>query len=311
MKYGKSKGIAFLLFVSMLLCACGSTNVPLPADGGATMDGGPAVDGGPMADGGTTADGGLAVDGGFMADGGATMDGGPSADGGPSEDGGVASDGGPPEDGGVASDGGPSEDGGLPSDGGVIENCPDLLGQFNPCGGDVMNTWKIDLLCLDQAQSILNPLGSVSGCESSTFSGTVTESSGEMAFHAGGGGNMFLTVKTNVEMTYPDACLRAIASGLTPQAACSVLSTQYQNEMAGSCTYGTAKCNCMGKGTLNQSSNYTWSSSGTTLTLQESGGTPENIDYCVANGLLYTRRRVSLDRGMVAVFVSKASKKFR
>jgi len=261
--------------LSICLCACGSTVLAPSRDGGAILDGGPAADGGPT------------EDGGMPADGGAILDGGPAAD------------------------GGPVEDGGMPADGGVIENCPDLLNRFQPCGGNVENTWKIDFICLDQSASMLNPLGNVSGCESSTFSGTITESSGEMAFNNGGHGSISMNVKTSIEMVYPDTCLRAIASGLTPLATCGVLSNQYATEMNGTCTYGNGKCTCTGKGALSKLSTFTWSSSTTTLTIQEAGGTAETIPYCVINNVLLTRRRLDLERGMKAVFLSKATVKYR
>jgi hypothetical protein len=137
--------------------------------------------------------------------------------------------------------GGDDDDG---SDGNGKSTC-----DFSACGGDVVGTWEVADICIENPERIFSLTGLPSQC-SDIIGDLDSRPEGEFIFEEDGTGEANVTLVVDVEMTLTEKCVSALAGGqvtLSPSV-CSAMESAFSGESefeGGSCEAATNACICI------------------------------------------------------------------
>jgi hypothetical protein len=134
--------------------------------------------------------------------------------------------------------------GGDDGNGNETGNC-----EFSTCGGDIVGTWRIVDLCIDNPDQIFSLTGLPSQC--SDIVGDVDyHPDGEFIFGEDGTGEADVIFTVDVEMTLTERCVSAMAGqevSLSPTI-CSAMEGAWEGEskfQGGSCEATSNACTCL------------------------------------------------------------------
>ena len=185
--------------------------------------------------------------------------------------------------------------------------CAEMIAEFSGCGGELLGNWDLKQFCVDEANTNLNPFSSIPQCADVPYEASITGAQGVMSFQDDMTGSSTLVVTTDVSIEYNDECLVQLGSamGYTPEQFCESMNQAFQSEMDGTCGYSSSLCICTGVGERQLIPDFTWESSGNTLTLN-GNGLSTSMEYCIDSGVMTMRD--SLDIGGMAnvAFVGSA-----
>jgi len=162
----------------------------------------------------------------------------------------------------------------------------DSCGQVEPCGGNIVGTWKLSDACANSAA--LNSDLSSTTCPSATATLAGVTPTGSITFNS----NMTYTITSaainvSLDIGIPASCL----NGET----CAEVSAALQADVAGSSCAGTSSCTCNATETSYLSPSSTNSDSGTymisgetvILTSSDANADTSTMDYCVQGSDLH------------------------
>jgi hypothetical protein len=160
-------------------------------------------------------------------------------------------------------------------------------GTFTACGGDPTGDWEVASTCLGTsfAQLLNDSFAAQSpDCAGAAKSASLS-ASGTVAYHAGTVAyNM--TISTTTSFSFTEACLQALAPGVTADASCAALAPSPGDpEETGSCSFSGSACSCTGASTSPDTSVSSYTVSGATIT-ESSGATYE---FCVSGTTMSQR----------------------
>jgi hypothetical protein len=167
--------------------------------------------------------------------------------------------------------------------GGEAGKARDLCGRVQPCGGDVVGTWKPAGSCYDPTvvlAQVASSLGLVcpSGVTLSLTSSTLNRDLS--ATFASDGTYSGMSVTTGMlAFEIPGACL----GGQACQDVATALGATFD---AASCT-GDASCACSATQNLTGNETGTYTVSGWVLETAPSGGAPTQTNYCVTGNQMH------------------------
>jgi hypothetical protein len=173
-------------------------------------------------------------------------------------------------------------------------------GNTQPCGGDVVGTWVAAGSCV-AAESIqvryMSQLGDEcpSGASVSIVDATSDWAAVSSTFDAEGGFSGTATFSASVEISVPAACLVTRS--------CADLDAELQAMVseigiaAASCRDGAAACTCSVTQQQTSASSGTYRVSGTTLTTLPTGGSPNDMPFCVRGSEMHL---INLDNAGIA-----------
>jgi hypothetical protein len=149
----------------------------------------------------------------------------------------------------------------------------DSCGQVQPCGGDVVGTWKLTSACA------VHPPVPDGLCAAATVAHSSYEISGTATFGADLKYSIVANARATLEVTVPGSCLTI--GGVTTS--CTQLTPQVGSGVNVRCVESGDGCLCTFvqlPRDLGEMGTYT--TSGSTLTETPAGGTPSSVGYCVA-----------------------------
>jgi hypothetical protein len=176
-------------------------------------------------------------------------------------------------------------------DGEVASSCGDL----QPCGGDLVGTWVPNGSCVNTGSiqtQYMNLLGGEcpSGTALSVVNATSNWAKVSSTFNDDGSYAGTSTFSASIQLLVPNACL--VTRGCADlDADLRATVDPAKGIVAASCLNAETACSCsitQSRPTINEAGTY--SVSGTTLTLTPTGGTPEDVPYCVSDGELHLIR---------------------
>lgn len=142
-------------------------------------------------------------------------------------------------------DDGSDGNGGNGSDGNGKSAC-----DFSACGGDVVGTWEVADICIENPERIFSLTGLPSQC-SDIIGDLDSRPEGEFIFEEDGTGEADVTIVVDIEMTLTEKCVSALAGGqevsLSPSV-CSAMESAFSGESefeGGSCEAATNACVCI------------------------------------------------------------------
>jgi hypothetical protein len=171
-----------------------------------------------------------------------------------------------------------------------------------PCGGDVVATWNVADICLDDASAFAQQGVDDPACEDS-FSDIEIDASGTMSFTADGMVNTNVSLAISMHVVWTKACLMALnpeVAELEIGSACTMLmtSSQMSAEIASaSCSVVGANCECdveLPARAMTSSGTYTLAGN----QIIDDENTP--ADYCVDGSSL---TMTVMDEGVEMTFV--------
>lgn len=145
----------------------------------------------------------------------------------------------------------------------------------------------------------------LSKCPGATFD-VGLDASGTVTFSGDGSYQINFTAIGQLSVTLPAACIAQLTQGQAQS--CAEIAALLDDEGSVTCT-GTvdSQCECSGQvgesDVNNESGTYT--TSGTTLTITESGGTPNALSYCVNGDELRVYDDTSEDGSTITVIGKK------
>ncbi|HXX69504.1 MAG TPA: hypothetical protein VEK07_20135 [Polyangiaceae bacterium] len=162
----------------------------------------------------------------------------------------------------------------------------DSCGQVEPCGGNIVGTWKLSDACANSAA--LDSEVSSTSCPNTTASLASVTPTGSITFNS----NMTYTITAaaidvSLDIGIPAACLNG--------GSCAEVSAALQSELAGSSCSGTSSCTCNAtetsylspSSTNDDSGTYTISGETVILTSSDANGDTSTMDYCVQGNDLH------------------------
>jgi hypothetical protein len=149
--------------------------------------------------------------------------------------------------------------------------------QFQPCGGDVVGTWLFDTVCSDPAVNDMELAAQCGGNADRKATGVSGMLSWLITFAADG-------TTMSGELMESFHSTQIIPLSCTTHAACADIDADLTGLTSTATCTGTSTCTCDYSGTLSlPTATGTWSTSGTTLVLDNGTGDP----YCVAGNRLH------------------------
>jgi hypothetical protein len=130
--------------------------------------------------------------------------------------------------------------------GGAASGCGS---DFNACGGDLIGSWKIASLCLENPEQILDTSGLPPAC-----SGMVPDfdyrPEGTLVFRQDGTGSLDITLVADAVIVITEQCLAAqVGSDVTVSASvCEVMESSFDSTsefQGGSCELAGNSCRCL------------------------------------------------------------------
>lgn len=121
--------------------------------------------------------------------------------------------------------------------------------EFSACGGDVVGTWGVVDLCIDNPERIVGLTGLPSEC-SDLIGDLDYNPDGEFVFREDGTGEADVSFTVDVEMKFTESCISAQAGqqvSLSPTV-CSSMEAAWSNEsefQGGSCEAANNACVCL------------------------------------------------------------------
>ena len=175
-------------------------------------------------------------------------------------------------------DGGEAE----PPEGGAPSACADLVAAYEPCGGDVVGTWRVRQGCLALSLAELD----ADECPDELPAELAPE--GTLAF--GGDGVLVDEVEATVVLDahVDDRCLEAVGRGLAPpdQLCALVQEEAHDRGFEGSCVH-VGGCACRLSGALPARGTRRWVVDGTAL--RDPDDATVAADFCVDGDALTVR----------------------
>ena len=188
---------------------------------------------------------------------------------------------------------------GLGLGGGGCSSGNGSCGKVEPCGGDVVGTWKASGSCVNTA-ALNASVGSdfMSQCPGASVGNPRQSISGTITFNGNLTYTRNITTSASMDMTIPASCLTQGGITLT----CAQLNAAFQQAFQGDPNSDIASFTCGGSGSCScrftlkpttTSDSGTYSTSGTTMALTATSGGIDGGDYCVQDKTLHL---VSVDR---------------
>ena len=165
---------------------------------------------------------------------------------------------------------------------------------FRPCGGDVVGTWRAVPTC-----NPVQPTHSLNGCQGETFDLTGVVSTVTWTFGEDHSFTITTSAQGSATVSAPTACLIG-TTGLPLDCDDAGAGAMYAARIAftggkagaPTCTAAADACQCtIPFVSAPAISNNTYSTSGTTLTVIQSGGS-NPLDYCVSGNTLDAHVRI-------------------
>jgi hypothetical protein len=167
---------------------------------------------------------------------------------------------------------------GCGSSGGTCSN-------VEPCGGDIVGTWKVTSSCLTVD---LSEMASGFDCEGAKVSASDFKITGDVTYRADMTFTRNLTGSVNAVLTLPAACLTVEGITLTCAQAQQVLQGSAGDGYSSVTCTGSSTCTCTFVGlpqTMAATGTYTTTGAGV-LTETDQGEAPESTNYCVKGSTL-------------------------
>jgi hypothetical protein len=171
---------------------------------------------------------------------------------------------------------------------------------FEPCGGDVVASWKVRTVCFDGVQAIL-PALSEPDC-SDAVRNVTTRAAGSYRFDEDGSAMTNVTIALELDTSWSDACVQALTGdpSSTATAVCNDLEGEYNTTPGidtASCRIEGMGCSCKIASTpssVRSSGNYTL----VEQAIDNGKGDPD--PYCVDGNVM----RISVsEAGLTGVIV--------
>lgn len=144
--------------------------------------------------------------------------------------------------GGDGGDGNGGDGNGGDGNGGAAGRCG-----FSACGGDLVGTWQIQSMCVENPEQMFAVAGLPAEC-SDLFGGVDYRPAGEFVFREDGTGEANVTLMADIEMVLTDACVRAMGgSGVSP-AVCDAMESSFSGSaefQGAACESGANSCVCL------------------------------------------------------------------
>lgn len=170
-------------------------------------------------------------------------------------------------------------------------------GNVEPCGGNLVGTWKVNTACVNKAELMRQTASSFSSfCPQYSVNNVDQTTSGSVSFGADSTYQMSAMIAGTYKLNLPVSCF----NGMNCAQASVTLQTYFtQNPdpaiQSVSCA-GTGTCVCAIVATPSSTNESgTYSTAGNTLTTTPTGGAPSDQDYCVQGNSLHL---VSVDTTM-------------
>jgi hypothetical protein len=156
-----------------------------------------------------------------------------------------------------------------------------------PCGGNVVGSWRASSTCADQAAVNMQFLAAIAGdCPGATLSSVSYVPTGTLMFGANMSYTAAIAMGVKFNMNLPASCLQGQTCPEVNTAIQSIVGTD--GITSATCT-GSGSCTCAIAGTLDvENSAGTYATADTTLTLTAtSGGNGDSGPYCVKGSSLH------------------------
>lgn len=183
---------------------------------------------------------------------------------------------------------GRSLDGGSGVDGAT--GCPTT---FTACGGDVAGVWSLDVVCPAGGESLTRPCShpyeDLPACAGSANQATCTTVyGGTVSLGSDGTSTVDMSVHAEMQITFDEACVLAVANGTPMATACPTLTTPNGKKL--DCQVEAGRCECSIK-TDPETETVTdvYQVSGTDLTINPSNGETMFGPYCVTSDEMVIR----------------------
>lgn len=172
---------------------------------------------------------------------------------------------------------------GLMSCGGSSDGAGGSCGMVQPCGGDIVGTWKFAASCIVD-QSVLG-LDATQICDTATINAENSVISGIATFKTDMTYSVSLTSTPKFKLTVPNDCLQGAACADLQTAITTDPSSDVQS--ASCATQGSAcVCNVVSK-SMSDTETGTYTTSGSTLTSGPTAAQQDDTPYCVQGNQLH------------------------
>ena len=164
--------------------------------------------------------------------------------------------------------------------------CKEL--NFAACGGDLVGTWSITNLCIENAVVAENPWGEMPGCASSVYEINM-DMQGYITFVQDGTYTQEFNESVTIHIELSAECLNGMGGQYSgAEVICDTIGTQMADEN-GSCEYTGGKCVCdfapQDEGTDDPKTG-TWSVTGNNLMIDDAADdNPNGMPFCVAGSV--------------------------
>jgi hypothetical protein len=151
-------------------------------------------------------------------------------------------------------------------------------GKVEPCGGSVVGSWKAAATCANSDFVTMSFEQSLMGsCASATASGFTVSQTGTATFNADMTYSVSIVDSSTVNFTIPASCN-------TSNVDCATFASYVQQASSAGTTVtctGSGTCNCHLATTMPQTDSGTYTTTGTTITINSADGSSQTGDYCV------------------------------
>jgi len=159
-------------------------------------------------------------------------------------------------------------------------------GKVQPCGGNLVGSWKLSSSCSDAASLELG----ITACPTARVDSVSQKPTGTASFTANGAYSVIGSNDVTLSFTLPADCLAAQGGTAT---ACAAVHAGIQAEVgstykSGSCVVKGADCSCttvFNPQAIDEAGTYT--TEGTVVTTTATGDTASSTDYCVQGSSLH------------------------
>ena len=161
-------------------------------------------------------------------------------------------------------------------------------GTFTACGGDPAGEWEVASVCLGSSfAQVLNDSFAATSPDCAGAAKSASLSAGGTVAYQAGTVTYDMTISTTTSLSYTVACMKALMPAITADAAgcASLAPAPGDPDETGSCSFSGSACNCDGASTSPDTSAYSYTVSGATIT--ESGGA--SYEFCVSGGTMSQR----------------------
>jgi hypothetical protein len=179
--------------------------------------------------------------------------------------------------GGTTGTGGTTGNGGTTGTGGVVGS--GTCGRTQPCGGNIMGSWRLTEDCVDLAP--LQPTA-MQICAQAAITSATASISGTINFNADATFSVSQTGTATLRWSIPSTC----TGGMTCTAFGAAIMASLPSGQSFSCT-GTTTCTCTQGANVANSSSGTYGTNGSNLTITSSTGTTATGSYCVEGTRLH------------------------